>query len=74
MSMGLILENKEINFSELIDDDGVRPAILFLSSDEYTPFKVSILHQYDESFSIFIEGDGFSRFQISTEHYEDGSL
>jgi general secretion pathway protein H len=74
MSMGLILENKEINFSELIDDDGVRPAILFLSSDEYTPFKVSILHRYDESFSIFIEGDGFSRFQMSTEHYEDGSL
>jgi general secretion pathway protein H len=74
MSMGLILENKEINFSEFIDGDGVRPAILFLSSDEYTPFKVSILHQYDESFSIFIEGDGFSRFQMSTEHYEDGSL
>jgi general secretion pathway protein H len=74
MSMELILENKEINFSELIDDDGVRPAILFLSSDEYTPFKVSILHRYDESFSIFIEGDGFSRFQMSTEHYEDGFL
>jgi general secretion pathway protein H len=74
MSMGLILENKEINFNELINDDGVRPAILFLSSDEYTPFKVSILHLYDESFSIFIEGDGFSRFQMSTEHYEDRSL
>jgi general secretion pathway protein H len=72
--MELMLEDKVIDFSELIDDDSVKPALLFLSSDEYTPFKVTIRHQYDESFSLFIEGDGFSRFQMTTVQYEDGAL
>jgi len=71
LSMSLTLEDKDINFSDLIDDDGVRPAILFLSSDEYTPFKVTLQSQHDESFSLFIEGDGFSRFQMTTENYEE---
>lgn len=71
LSFSLMLEDKDIDFSELIDDDGVKPAVLFLSSDEYTPFKMTLLHAYDESFSIFIEGDGFSRFQMTTEQYED---
>ena len=70
LSMSLMLEDKDIDFSELIDDDGVKPAILFLSSDEYTPFKVTVQNRYDESFSIFIEGDGFSRFQMTIEQYE----
>lgn len=70
-SMTLFQEDKEIDFGELIDDDGVRPAILFLSSDEYTQFKVSLNHQYDDSFTINIEGDGFSRFHMTTEQYED---
>jgi general secretion pathway protein H len=74
LSMGLILEDKEIDFTDLIDNEGVRPAILFLSSDEYTPFKVTLSNQYDESFAITIEGDGFSRFQMNTEQYEEGSL
>lgn len=70
-AMGLMLEDKEIDFTELVNDDGIIPAILFLSSDEYTPFKVVINHQYDPSFSIFIQGDGFSRFQMTTEQYEE---
>jgi general secretion pathway protein H len=74
LSMGLILEDKEIDFTDLIDNKGVRPAILFLSSDEYTPFKVTLRNQYDDSFTITIEGDGFSRFQMDTEQYEEGSL
>lgn len=72
--MELMLEDKMIDFSELMDDDGVKPALLFLSSDEYTPFKVTLRHEHDESFSLVIEGDGFSRFQMTTEHYEDGAL
>jgi len=69
--VSLMLEDKDIDFSELIDDDdGVRPAILFLSSDEYTPFKITLQHEHDESLSIFIEGDGFSRFHMTTEQYE----
>jgi general secretion pathway protein H len=74
LSIALILEDKEIDFTDLIDNKGVRPAILFLSSDEYTPFKVTLRNQYDESFSITIEGDGFSRFQMETEQYDEGSL
>lgn len=69
--MELTLEDKSIDFSELIDEDSVKPALLFLSSDEYTPFKVTLRHQHDESFSLFIEGDGFSRFQMTTEQYEE---
>lgn len=67
----LFIEDKEFDLAELISDDGVKPAILFLSSDEYTPFKIAINHEYDESFSIFIEGDGFSRFQMNIEQYEE---
>jgi general secretion pathway protein H len=74
LSMSLILEDKDIDFTDLIDSKGIRPAILFLSSDEYTPFKMTLRNQYDESFSIIIEGDGFSRFQMETVQYEDGSL
>lgn len=68
--MTLMIEDKELDFSELITDDEVRPAILFLSSDEYTPFSIMLQNHYDQSFSIIIEGDGFSRFQMRTENYE----
>jgi general secretion pathway protein H len=71
-SIALMLDDKNIDFSDLItDDEGVKPAILFLSSDEYTPFKLTLQHDNDESFSIFIEGDGFSRFEMTTEQYEE---
>lgn len=71
LTMSLELDGKEIDLSELIEDDaGVKPAILFLSSDEYTSFNVIIQSQYDENFSIFIKGDGFSRFMMTTEQYE----
>lgn len=69
--MGLILEDKAVDFSDLMTEEAVKPAILFLSSDEYTPFKISIQSLYDESFSLFIEGDGFSRFQMKVEQYDD---
>ncbi len=70
-SIALMLDDKNIDFNDLItDDEGVKPAILFLSSDEYTPFKLTLQHEHDESFSIFIEGDGFSRFEMTTEQYE----
>jgi general secretion pathway protein H len=70
LSIALMLDDKDIDFSDLINDEGVKPAILFLSSDEYTPFKITLQHDNDESFSIFIEGDGFSRFEMTTEQYE----
>ncbi len=72
ISMSLALDDKDIDFSEFItDDEDYLPAIQFLSSDEYTPFKITMAHDFDETFSIIIEGDGFSRFEITTEYYED---
>lgn len=68
--MTLTIEDEEVDFSELITDEGTVPAILFLSSDEYTPFTATIQNENDESFSLVIEGDGFSRFQMRTENYE----
>lgn len=68
--MTLTIEDEEVDFSELITDEGTVPAILFLSSDEYTPFTATIQNENDESFSLIIEGDGFSRFQMRTENYE----
>lgn len=71
LSMTLEIEGQDIDLDELINNDaGVKPAILFLSSDEYTSFNVVIRSLYDESFSIFIKGDGFSRFMMTTEQYE----
>ena len=69
--MTLTIEDEEVDFSELITDEGTVPAILFLSSDEYTPFTATIQNENDESFSLIIEGDGFSRFQMNIEPYEE---
>jgi general secretion pathway protein H len=72
LSFLLMLEDKNIDFNELITDEGdYKPAVWFLSSDEYTPFKLTIQHKDDESFNIFIEGDGFSRFEMTTEQYDE---
>lgn len=72
LSMRLTVDDKEVDFADLLDEKlGPKPALLFLSSDEYTPFKLQIEHLSDESFAIIIEGDGFSRFTMVTEQYEN---
>lgn len=71
LSMSLYIEDKLVDFADLLDEkDGPKPALLFLSSDEYSPFMLMIEHLNDESFSISITGDGFSRFVMKTEQYE----
>jgi general secretion pathway protein H len=71
LSMSLFIEDKLIDFNELLDGkEGPKPALLFLSSDEYSPFKLVIEHLNDESFAITITGDGFSRFVMKTDQYE----
>jgi general secretion pathway protein H len=71
LEMSLFIEDKLVDFPELLDEkDGPKPALLFLSSDEYTPFKLVIEHFNDESFTITITGDGFSRFIMKTDQYE----
>lgn len=72
LEMTLRVDDKLIDFADLLDEKlGPRPALMFLSSDEYTPFELRLEHLNDESFSILIEGDGFSRFTMVTEQYEN---
>jgi len=70
--MALEAEGEEIDFSELLDDeDGPKPALLFLSSDEYTPFKITLLHEQDDRFRITLEGDGFNEPLMSVERFDE---
>ncbi len=72
LAMNLFLEDKRIDFEDLLDEkNGPKPALLFLSSDEYTPFNLIIEHLSDESFTINISGDGFSRYTMTTEQYDE---
>ena len=70
--MQLTVGEEEVDFEELLDDDeGVRPAILFLSSDEYTPFELILTHQDDDTFRVLVSGDGFNPVRMSTERADD---
>lgn len=71
VEMRLFVEDTEVDFDELLDDEeGPKPALLFLSSDEYTPFLLELSHQLDNSFVIQLSGDGFSQLMIQTERFE----
>jgi len=68
----LLIEEQEIDFDELLEEDsGPRPALLFLSSDEYTPFVLELNHRQDNSFIVRLRGDGFSPLYTEVERYED---
>ena len=68
----LLIEDTEVDLDELKDEDeGDKPALLFLSSDEYTPFKLELAHQADNRFVVRISGDGFSPLVTEVEQYED---
>jgi len=68
----LLIEDAEVDLDELKDEDeGDKPALLFLSSDEYTPFKLELSHQADNRFVVRISGDGFSPLTTEVEQYED---
>jgi general secretion pathway protein H len=55
----LSIDEEEIDPSELFDEDtGPEPALLFLSSDEYTPFTIILTHDADPDFIITLTGDG----------------
>ncbi len=71
VEMRLFVEDTEVDFDELLgDEEGPKPALLFLSSDEYTPFRLELSHQQDNSFVVQLSGDGFSQLQMQTERYE----
>lgn len=69
--MELTVEGQEVDFSDLQDEEnGPKPALLFLSSDEYTSYELTLTHDLDERFAIVIKGDGFSEPLLVTEHFD----
>ena len=71
IEISLLVEEEKVDFSELLDDKtGPKPALLFLSSDEYTPFSLELSHQSDNNFVVRLKGDGFSPLIMEVERYE----
>ncbi len=69
--MSLSIDGQELDLSQLINqDDGPRPALLFLSSDEYTPFEMTLQHADDPLFSVVIRGDGMNSPRWELLQYE----
>lgn len=59
IQMVLTIDDEEIDATELFDEEtGPKPALLFLSSDEYTPFTIVLTHDADPGFFIKLTGDG----------------
>lgn len=68
----LEVEGQKVDFDELLDEkDGAKPALMFLSSDEYTPYLLTLTHDSDDHFQVLIRGDGFGAPLIKVETYEN---
>lgn len=67
----LELEGRELDFNQQINNKERNPALLFLSSDEYTPFTLHIEHEDDQGFSVTLSGDGLSAFDVQTEVFDE---
>lgn len=69
--MTLTVDGQVVDYSALLDEDnGPKPALLFLSSDEYSPYELTLTHDMDEHFAIVIKGDGFSAPLLVTERFD----
>ncbi len=70
--IALNVEGQEVDFDSLLDEeDGAKPALMFLSSDEYTPYLLTLTHDSDDHFQVLIRGDGFGAPLIKVETYEN---
>lgn len=70
--MRLFLDDDEVDFAEFLEqDDGPLPALLLLSSDEYTPFRLLLEHDEDASFYYQLSGDGFAPLRLEIKDYDD---
>lgn len=71
VSMSLAVEGQAVDFNELLEgSQGPIPALMFSSSDEYTPFELVLRHQGDERFLLHIEGDGLNAPRLKVERFE----
>lgn len=69
------IDDNEVDFDDLINqDEQLLPALAFLSSDEYTAFKIEFSHAADSSFVTRLIGDGVNNIRLSSEQLEDGNL
>jgi len=67
----LLVDDEEVDFDELLDnDDGPLPALLFLASEEYTAFDLRIDNTADERFTFVIHGDGFNPVWKELENHD----
>ncbi|ASP39807.1 hypothetical protein CHH28_14500 [Bacterioplanes sanyensis] len=72
LRMRLFLDDEEVDFEEfLANEDGPLPALLLLSSDEYTPFSLMLEHDHDASFYYQLSGDGFAPLRLELQDYDD---
>ena len=68
----LHIDGREIDLTPPKDEDaGPVPVLLFLSSDEYTPFHLTLTHAADERFAVQLKGDGFGLPLLEVEYFED---
>ncbi|GGY41556.1 hypothetical protein GCM10011297_13190 [Bacterioplanes sanyensis] len=72
LRLRLFIDDEEVDFAELLEqEDGPLPALLLLSSDEYTPFRLMLEHDEDASFYYELSGDGFSPLQLELQDYDN---
>lgn len=70
--MSLKVEGQDVDFSEFLDgDEGPEPALLFLSSDEYTPYELTLVSDIDERFAVQLKGDGFNVPLLLIERFDE---
>lgn len=71
MSYRLYIDDDEVDFSELYDQElGHRPALIFSASATYTAFRLELSNRQDDSFAIILSGDGYNGILQQVEHYE----
>ncbi|MDF1763180.1 MAG: hypothetical protein P1U57_07215, partial [Oleibacter sp.] len=68
----LSIEDQVIDPNDLFDQEkGALPAILFLSSDEYTPFDILLTHEEDAGVNVLVTGDGFGPVSVVSERVDE---
>ena len=69
----LLVEGNEIDFDDFLgdDDEGPKPALMFFSSEDYSPFELVIQHDADQRFEMRLHGDGFNPVWHELIQYED---
>jgi len=71
LQIRLIVNEEELDPPEEPGENGAEPALVFLSSDEYVPFTLELMHEEDESFVLRIKGDGVGPIRRRLERFDD---